>query len=230
MSQDRFETGEVGIDSYDLGDLLPIEGVSTIAPGTNLLVSGPPNTGKQRLALQILAAGRDQEHAIAVTPDTDASRLEGLYDDTANYDDEPFYIVDCTGASGRDSADDTETVKYVDSPGDLTAIGIGIVKCTREIGDDVDDGLRLTVLSLSTLLRYSNANRMFNFLHKITGRVSAADYLGVGTIDPTMHDTEDVNTLTSLFDTTVELREADDGRLEGRVVGHPDADRTWQPF
>lgn len=230
MSQSKFKTAEVDIDAYDVGDLVPVDGFSTIDPGTNVLVSGPPKTGKQRLALQLLSAGDPWEHAIAVSPDTDASRLERSYVGVANGDEDRFYIVDCTGATGQGSMDDTDRIKYVTSPNDLTGVGMGIVKCTREIGDDVDDGLRLSLLSLSTLLRYSDANRMFNFLHTITSRVSAADYFGVGTIDPTMHDTEDVNTLTSLYDSTVELREADDGSLEVRVVGHPDADRRWQPF
>lgn len=119
---------------------------------------------------------------------------------------------------------------FVGSPGYLTGIGVGIVKCTRDIGGEVDAGLGLSVLSLSTILQYANNQRVFNFLHTITGRVSAADYLGVATIDPTTQNTQEVNTLTSLFDAVIELREADDGSREMRVVGIPDVPRTWVSF
>jgi archaellum biogenesis ATPase FlaH len=86
------------------------------------------------------------------------------------------------------------------------------------------------VLSLSTLLQYADSQRVFNFLHTITGRVSAADYLGVATLDPTTQNPKETNTLTSLFDAVVELREADDGTREMRVVGLPDVPRTWVSF
>lgn len=157
---------------------------------------------------------------------------EALVGQSSRRPDDPdrLRVVDCTGARGRGSMDDTETIKYVRSPGDLTGIGMGIVKCTREIGPGVDDGLRMAVLSLSTLLRYANADRSFNFLHTVTGRVSAAGYLGLATFDPTSHDPGDGNTLSSLFDVVVELREADDGSREVRVVGHREASRTWQPY
>ena len=136
-------------------------------------------------------------------------------------------VVDCTGATAKGTFDDTDDVKYVASPGDLTGIGMGIVKCTRDMGESVD-GLRLGVLSLSTLLRYSDPDRVFNFLHTVTGRVSAADYLGIATLDPGAHDPQDVNTLSSQFDVVVELREADDDGREARVVGHHESPRTWK--
>jgi hypothetical protein len=53
--------------------------------------------------------------------------------------------------------------------------------------------------------------------------VSAADYLGVCTLDPTVHDEADVNTVTSLFDAVVETRDG-----EVRVRGLPDVDSSWR--
>jgi len=58
---------------------------------------------------------------------------------------------------------DTRSMKYVSSPGDLTGIGMGIVKCTRDIDSEVERGLRLSVLSVSTLVQYANSQRVFNF-------------------------------------------------------------------
>jgi KaiC/GvpD/RAD55 family RecA-like ATPase len=230
MSSDGLQGAVTDTDTYQIGDTVPVAGFDTVPAGTNILISGPPMLGKRRLALELLAGGTANSHAIAVTPDTDGDRLRTTYEGTTHADLDRFHVVDCTGATGKGSMDDTEAIKYVGSPGDLTGIGVGIVKCTRDIGREVDAGLRLSVLSLSTILQYANNQRVFNFLHTITGRVSAADYLGIATIDPTTQDTQEVNTLTSLFDAVIELREADDGGREVRVVGVPDAPRTWVSF
>jgi KaiC/GvpD/RAD55 family RecA-like ATPase len=230
MSSDGFQGAVAKADSYHVGDVVPVSGFDTVSAGTNVLISGPPMLGKRRLALELLATGASREHAIAITPDTDGDRLRTTYEGLPNGNAERFHVIDCTGATGKGSMDDTEAIKYVGSPGDLTGIGMGIVKCTRDIGREVEAGLRLSVLSLSTILQYANSQRMFNFLHTVTGRVSAANYLGVATLDPTTQDTQEVNTLTSLFDAVVELREADDGTRETRVVGLPDVPRTWVSF
>ena len=227
MSSEDLSSRRVRTDAYDLGEVVPIEGFASVDPGTNVLISGGRMLGKERLALELLAAGSEEE-AIAVTPDTAGGRLRDIFESVAGGLDR-LRVVDCTGASSKGSFDDTDDMKYVASPGDLTGIGMGIVKCTRDMDESVD-GLRLGVLSLSTLLRYSDPDRVFNFLHTVTGRVSAADYLGIATLDPDAHDPQDVNTLSSQFDIVVELREADDVGREARVVGHHESPRTWQPL
>ena len=230
MSSGTFHAEKTGADAYRIGETIPVAGFETVPAGTNVLVSGPPMVGKERLALELLATDARDEHAIAITPDTGGDRLRRRYETIPNVDGDRFHVIDCSGSSGKGSMSDTARTKYVSSPGDLTGIGMGIVKCTRHIGVGVDDGLRLATLSLSTLVRYATIDRVFNFLHTVNGRVAAADYLGVATLDPTVHDSQDVNTLTSLFDAVVELREADDGSVEGRVVGWRESPRTWQPF
>ena len=115
--------------------------------------------GKERLALELLAAGSEEEEAIAVTPDTAGGRLRDSFESVAGGLDR-LRVVDCTGASSKGSFDDADDMKYVASPGDLTGIGMGIVKCTRDIGESVD-GLRLAVFSMSMLLRYSDPDRVF---------------------------------------------------------------------
>ena len=225
MSSEDLSSRRVRTDAYDLGEVVPVEGFASIDPGTNVLISGGRMLGKERLALELLAAGSEEE-AIAVTPDTAGGRLRDSFESVPGGLDR-LRVVDCTGASSKGSFDDTDDMKYVGSPGDLTGIGMGIVKCTRDMDESVD-GLRMAVLSLSTLLRYSDPDRVFNFLHTVTGRVSAADYLGIATLDPGAHDPQDVNTLSSQFDVVVELREADDDGREARVVGHHESPRTWK--
>lgn len=211
------------LDAYDLGDVLPHD-VDSLPAGTNLLLSGPVMTGKGELALDVLRTGAaGGESAVVVSPDRSAERIVDGFGET-----ERLWVVDCSGSSGT-SFEDSDRVTYVSSPGDLTGIGIGIAKATRRIGPEVRNGLRLSVLSVSTLLQYVDQERVFNFLHVLTGRVSAGSYLGVYAIDPTAHEQATVNVITSQFDGALDVREGDDGR-ECRLRGFPDVDREWLPF
>lgn len=212
MEADSTQVVRPETETYSLGDTVPVPGFDSVPPGTNVLIAGSSMLGKQRLALGLLAAGTPVEHAIVVSPDTDAKRLHRAYENVPGGDLARLHVVDCTGTGGSQSQASATDVKYVSSPGDLTGIGVGIVKATRDVGDHVDEGLRLALLSLSTVTRYTDAQRAFNFLHTVTGRVSAADYLGVATIDPDTHSPQELSTITSLFDAVVEL----DG--ERRVV------------
>lgn len=212
-----------GVSTYEVDDVLPHEDLEQLPAGASILISGPAMVGKAELALDLLAVGTDQgQHALAVTPDDRAEWVTDAFES----DVERLWIVDCTGTSGG-SFGDTDRVKYVNSPGDLTGIGMGVAKCIRAIGVDVRGGLRLSVLSVSTLLQYANRDRVFNFLHVLTGRVSAADYLGVFTLDSAAHDEQTVNVVTSQFDAVVEIREDTEGR-EFRVRGLAGVDRGWR--
>ena len=157
---------------------------------------------------------------MVVTPDEGAERIRGRFPST-----DRLTVVDCTGSGG--AFDDSAAVKFVSSPGDLTGIGIGIAKATQAIGTRAGEGVRLAVLSLSTVLRYTSLDSLFNFVHVLTGRIEAAGYLGVFTVDPTAHDERTVNTIKSQVDGLVELRLTEDGGRETRVAGLPDVSGEW---
>ncbi len=58
---------------YELGDGLPAE---PIAPGTNVLIAGPPMTGKRNLAYDVLANGvAGGEGTIVVTTKDSADKV-----------------------------------------------------------------------------------------------------------------------------------------------------------
>lgn len=213
-------------DGYRLGDVLPHDTLAEVPAGTSVLVAGPAMTGKAALVLDVLSTGTAAgQHAIVVSPDRRAGRLLDSFDG----DDDRLWLVDCSGSSGRGSFEDSEHVSYVSSPGDLTGVGIGIAKMTRSIGPQISNGLQIGVLSVSTLLQYSGQDRVFNFLHVLTGRIAAGDYLGIFAMDPGAHDESTTNVITSQFDVVVDIRETDDGR-ECRLRGLGDAAREWQAF
>lgn len=193
---------------YDLADVLPD---AKLESGTNLLITGPPLSGKRRLALDILANGtRQEEGAIVVTTKDSGDKILSEYKKRIdNVEDEPLGIVDCvTKQRGVGSAEDGPQLKYASSPVDMTGIGIKLSEFLQDFYER--RGLRqnrVLMHSVSTLLMYSDLQTVFRFLHVFTGRVQSANGLGLYVIDSTAHDDQTMNTLTQLFDGLIELSE-----------------------
>jgi KaiC/GvpD/RAD55 family RecA-like ATPase len=195
---------------YDLGDVLPD---LSFNPGSNVLVSGPPLTGKRRIALEILAAGTaDDEGVIVVTTKDSAEKVLSQYGDMVGDEQIPIGIVDCvTEQRGVESVDDPR-VKYASSPVDMTGIGINLSEYLQEFYEHRGfERNRVLLHSVSTLLMYSNLETVFRFLHVFTGRIQSADALGVHVIDSTAHDDQTINTIKQLYDGLLMVEEGDDG-------------------
>ncbi|WP_129116872.1 RAD55 family ATPase [Halegenticoccus tardaugens] len=191
---------------YDLGPALDVD----VDPGTNLLVSGPPLTGKRALALDVLAEGTDRgEGAIVVTTKDSADRVLDEFALRIGSEDRPVAVVDCvTRQHGIGDVRDDDRVKYTSSPVDMTGIGIKLSECLQAFyRDQRVERNRIAMHSLSTLLMYSNLQTVFRFLHVFTGRIQSVDGLGLFCIDSTAHDDRTTSTLTQLFDGVVETRD-----------------------
>jgi len=106
---------------YDLAASLGTE----VQPGTNLLLTGAPLTGKRSLALDMLAAGvEDGESAIIVTTKDSATRMLRDFETRTAYEGRPVAVVDCvTRQQGLDDTRENTRIKYASSPTDMTGIG-----------------------------------------------------------------------------------------------------------
>ncbi|AGB36908.1 RAD55 family ATPase [Natronococcus occultus] len=199
---------------YDLATVGPdVE----VEPGTNVLVSGPPLTGKHELALDVLKAGAARgEGTIVVSTKDGAETLLPHFPDEANVG-----IVDCvTEQRGVGTAEDDPRVSYADSPVDMTGIGVELSAFLQEFYEDRELARnRVLLSSVSTLLTYGDLQTVFRFLHVFTGRLQSADALGVYVIDATAHDEQTMNTLKQLFDGLVEVEAAEDGEPTVRTTG-----------
>lgn len=217
---------EAAADQYAVGDAIPVETLAAVPDGTNLLVAGPSMLGIDGIALDLLKHGlRLSEHGVVITPDDPADRILSRFGGLADADDAELQIVDCCGAGG----DDTDQVNYVATPGNLTDIGVNLTKATQAIGDRATAGVRVSMLSLSTLLHYNDLDTVFQFVHITTSRFAAAGYFSVATIDTMSHEPQTLNKLKAQFDGVVELREGSEGP-EIRVVGLHDVPVEWEPF
>jgi KaiC/GvpD/RAD55 family RecA-like ATPase len=191
---------------YDLGPDLDEE----VPPGTNVLVSGPPLSGKRSLCLDILASGTESgDGAIIVTTKDSADRVLKDFEKRTPYEDRPVAVVDCvTRQQGVADVRDDDRIKYTSSPVDMTGIGIKLSEFLQAFYQNQGiERNRVMVHSLSTLLMYADLQTVFRFLHVFTGRIQSVDGLGVFCIDSTAHDDQTMNTLIQLFDGVIELSE-----------------------
>jgi len=191
---------------YDLGEQFEGEAVT---PGTNILVSGPPLTGKRRIAREILAHGLDErDGAIVITTRDSAERVLSQFEIERDHEERPIGIVDCVTEHMGRSTTDTLTVKYATSPVDMTGIGIGFSNFVEYFYSELGcERNRVMVDSLTTLLMYATLQTVFEFMHAITSRVDDVDALGVHVIESTAHDEQTLHTIEQLFDGTIEVDE-----------------------
>jgi len=201
---------------YDLGP--PLD--ASVEPGTNLLLTGPPLSGKRGIGLDILAAGaRNGDGTIVVTTKDPGGRILSELGSRVETDGKPIGVVDCVTRQqgmGTDGVDDRVT--FASSPVDMTGIGI---KLSEFLESFYAEGNlrrnRVLVHSISTLLMYSDLETVFRFLHVFTGRIRSVDGLGLFCLDSTTHDDRTTSTIKQLFDGVVVT--AEEGEPTVRVRG-----------
>lgn len=189
------------------------DGPVTFDDGTSLLVSGP----SARLDDVVFDAMAGEESVVVVTTnrggDAVASRLV-----EAGLDGRRTGVVDATSGETSEAEVDGVSVRSLGSPGDLTGLSVEFAKVIEAFQNrEVDDRVRVGVITVSTLLMYSDVRTVFRFLHVFTSRIRSGGYLGVFAVDAEMHDDQTVNTVRAIFD--AEARLDDDGGVDLRGSG-----------
>jgi hypothetical protein len=109
---------------------------------------------------------------------------------------------------GASSAVSWQAVETLANPGDLTGLGIKLSEVLKQ-WEDNDNRTVACFDSLTALLQYADLQTIYKFLHVLTGRFDAADVTGHFHLDPDTCDQQTISTLTSLFDTVVELEDGE---------------------
>jgi KaiC/GvpD/RAD55 family RecA-like ATPase len=213
---------------YDLTNVLDIEALEGVRPGSNILISGPAMTGKDDLAYDILADGTQQgQGAVIVSTGDRADNVIANFRDRTGSDAIRLGVVDCVSdGSGNGTPGDGVYVHHASSPGDLTGIGIGITKALEGLHESGADQGRLALSSLSTMLTYTDRKTVFKFCHVLSSRLDAAGYLGMFTIDSAAHDEQTLQVIKQAFDGMIEVREQN-GTRQARVVGLTSSPSEW---
>jgi len=214
-------------NSYDVSNSLPID---EIPAGTNLMIGGPPMTGKRDLALSLVESGcRRGEGALVVTMRDDVERL---LDKSAPLADAVAEgragVVDCVTRERGEDVRDKRWIRYASSPGDVTDIGIRSAGLFQALNEEGVERVRSGFVSIPTMLMYTEPRRLFRFLHVYTGRIQSAGQLGFALIE--LGDREAFDRFAPLFDGMVQTRTNDDGERQLRVVGVTSSPTEWIPY
>ncbi|MFB6218343.1 MAG: RAD55 family ATPase [Halobacteriaceae archaeon] len=194
----------------------------------SVLVAGPPLTGKYRLMLELLAERGDS--VVVVTTGRPTARVIEDYREVAgDVPGEAIGVVDCVSHDERTrEVPESETVRYVNSPQNLTRIGVAfteILSTLADRGGHIGVGLH----SVSALSVYSDAQTVYKFLQVFTGQAASQDAVCVAVYD-TGGDTEQRSLVEQHFDCVVETRENDAGERELRVRGVDAPAGEWRRF
>jgi len=192
---------------YDLTDQLN----ASVDPATSLLVSSTCLAAAERFVTDALATGIESgEFGVAVTAATEARAIQGAVSDRTNAGESSLSIIDCVTRERGSCVSDTDRVRYVASPAELTQIGVALSETLEGLEHEGVDRSRVALHSVSTLLAHTDLETVFRFLHVFTRRVERAGGLGLYTVDRTAHDDQSLRTLAPLFDATVRLTADDD--------------------
>jgi len=218
---------------YDLSPVLDLAPLSSLEPGSALLVSDQTRTGQAEVVTAVLADGlRHEEGAVGVSTDDDGTDwIADLEPASDGLPGTGLSVIDCGANRERtERHPPNDAFRYsVPDPTDLTGIGIGVTKCFDRLQETGTFRARLGLASLSAVLEETNRKTTFKFCHVLTSRLNSAGFLGLFTIDATGHDEQTRQVIRQAFDAEVELR-GDDGGREARVRGLGDSETGWQPL
>jgi len=118
-------------------------------------------------------------------------------------DTKQMYFIDCiTKTAGGDISDKGEKVFYLDSPQNLTGLGVAMGEAIRSI-PETDKYLFMD--SLSTLLLYHNNGTVAKFSHFLTGKMRLWGLRGILMAIEKEADPEFSDQLAQFCDTVVTL-------------------------
>ncbi len=207
--------------------------IGGIKKGSNIMLIGPPMSGKETILYNIVyygAAKNDNAVITVTTRESAAHILEWFKEHKLSLPASRVGIVDCVTRTLGGTAAETENIKIASSPVDLTGIGVKISQFFEEFFMKKNlRKIQLHINSLSTILMYSNIQTVFRFLHVFTGRIKAAGALGIYVIESGMHDEQSIATLKQLFDGMIEIKLEKDRNFI-RVVGLSSKPTPWLEY
>lgn len=181
-----------------------------IGPPSNILLLAPPFSDAERLAYALVRPA-DPDYTVVISTDEDAPGVCTAF----GTGDGRVWVLDCITKSMDPSVADTEEVKYVGSPADLTGIGIKFAKIldgiqrARSGGGAAPGQVRVCVNSLSSFLIYTKLEAIYRFFHIFSARIRRMNGVGIYLLNPESVDEKTVSTLKQLMTGIVEVEACD---------------------
>jgi KaiC/GvpD/RAD55 family RecA-like ATPase len=218
--------------SYKLGIKELDDTIGNIKAGSNIMLLGPPMSGKTLILNHIIYSALENNEAIILVSTKEIGEhvfqwFEQQGMSMERYK-ERFGIVDCISKAMGLYLEDTPSIKYASSM-DLTSIGVKISVFFEEFWKKAIRNIRLCINSLSTILMYSNLQTTYRFLHIFTGRIKLAKTLGIYILEEGAHDEQALSTLKQLFSSALEIKKQNDSYYI-RGVGFSKSPSKWLEY
>jgi len=199
----------------------------SVEPGTTLLVATSSPAGQQFITRSLRRSLDDGEGVLVITTDNQAASIVETLGDTTTSTDR-LRIVDCqSGATGMEG--DPIVAQDVDTPRNLTDIGIGFTNVFTEFDEMGIERGRCGLLSLSVILSYVDQETAYRFCQTLARGIREEAFVGLFLLDRNAHDEQTENMLRRAVDGVVEIRRQD-GNHEFRVSGLDGVPADWIPF
>ncbi len=201
LKQEKVKTGTSRLDDLLLGG---------IPFGSNVLIYGPPFTGKEVLMNSFIADGlKKGVPAIWVITEKSAKEIRDemmfVISGYEEYEKRGLvrYIDTYSRSMGDESKD--EYTEYVEAPTDYESIQKAIEATAKEFLSK-HEYYRLAFRSISTLIAYLDPNTAFRFLSPVVGRRKRDKAVSMFTIEKGVHGEQEIQMLGSLMDGMIEFK------------------------
>ncbi|MEK6975846.1 MAG: RAD55 family ATPase [Candidatus Thermoplasmatota archaeon] len=192
-----------------------------IAPGSAVLLYGPPFLGKEVLARRFFQTAVESRTpgVYVLTNAATADVRKDLAESAAYTKAESQHLARFVDTYSRSvGADDAfRDAEFLDGALDLNGITLAVNKVQADIIAD-HDAHAFVLDSISTLVAYTNPATAFRFLQTLIGRTRRVGATSLFLMDQGMHADADVQMFKHLMTGVIEVRDAN-GKPQMRVEG-----------
>ncbi len=201
LNQEKIKTGTVRLDDLLLGG---------IPFGSNVLVYGPPFTGKEVLISVFIAEGLKKgiPGLWILTEKSPKEIREEMTFVVSGYEEyEKIGLVRYVDAYSRSMGDESQDpyTTYIESPTDYESIQKAVEDVTKEFKEK-HKYYRVAFRSISTLIAYLDPATAFRFLSPVVGRRKRDGAVAMYTIEKGVHGEQEIQMIGSLMDGMIEFK------------------------
>jgi KaiC/GvpD/RAD55 family RecA-like ATPase len=201
IKQEKVKTGTARLDDLLLGGM-PF--------GANVLVYGPPFTGKEVLMSAFIAEGLKKGiPAIWVITEKSPKEIrEEMMFVLSGYEEyEKRGLVRYIDAYSRSMGDESQDpyADYIESPTDYESIQKAIENAAKTFKEK-HEYYRVGFRSISTLIAYLDPGTAFRFLSPVVGRRKRDRAVAMYTIEKGVHGEQEIQMIGSLMDGMIEFK------------------------
>lgn len=222
--------------SYQFGIPALDEQLGGLVSGANVLILAPPLSGAERIAYNLSFPAKG-EYCVLLTADERAAEVANYFKLNGT-ERRALAVIDAITKSDAPNVPDTDRMKFIASPVDLTGISIKMSKVFSGIVDEslknptpgvFPPPIRFCVNSLSTFLMYRKLEVMYQFLHVISAKLKKNEWIGFYVLNNESFDARTISVIKQLMNGVVEVREGEKS-FELRVIGLGGRMTPWLPY